>query len=449
MKKILFTLFCLLPLNVMANSILVSCDVDVIKDNNLKCFIEGNSNEIVTAVSARVRTGNNISFVSFVPSSSWQGDGAEGKIDLYTEYDMTGKFQIGELNFSAKSLVSGGNTDIIIESIFFYDENGLEIPLSSVTKTLRIASDIRDLSNLIVSNGKLNPSFDKNVISYSTTFDASSVTIDASAASSYSKVSGDIGKKSLNYGNNTFNIIVTSEVGKTKTYTINVLRPNNNTNNNLNNNSSIITKSNNTNLKSISLSSGNIDFNKDTTEYNITVSYEIIKVDVIAIPEDSKARVEIDGNDNLSVGSNRIEITVIAEDNTAKTYTIEVVRKEENNNLSNNNYISSINIKDYKLNFNKNIFKYTIRIKNEKKLDIDVLLDDTTAGYEIKGNNNLNDGSLIKIIVTAEDGSIRIYEINIKTNDKIIKSIFIVIIVLLLIVNILRLFFKYKNKKNL
>lgn len=449
-RIVLFIVLLITPFCVKANSILLTCDTNIVKGTSLKCSINGVAEGIVSAVSAKVRTGSNIKFNSFIPNSSWQGDGEEGKIDLYTASDMTGNFVIGTLNFDVTSIYEGGNSTITIDSIFFYDENGKESSVTPITNTIRIASTNNDLSSLSLSTGNLSPVFSSNITSYSAIIDASAVTINARASSSYAKISG-IGKVNLNYGSNTYRVVVASESGTTKTYNINIVRPNN-TNNNTsdtsNTDNNTATLSSNNYLSNITLSNGNINFNKNITEYNITVDYQVSNIEVIATAEDSKSKVEITGNTNLEIGNNIIEIKVIAEDNSTRIYKINVEKKDESYVLSSNNNISSVNIKNYDFDFNSNITNYTLTIKDEEKLDIEVILEDSKSTYNIQGNNDLKNNSVIKIEVIAEDGTNKIYQINIKSNDKIIKSIFITIITILLIINIVRLFLKYRGLKN-
>lgn len=460
MKKriIMFMMIFLVPFTVKANSVSLTCDSNIIKGTSVSCTLSGNSSGLVTAISAKVRTGSNVSFSSFNPGSSWQGDGEKGNIDLYTSSDISGNFTIGTINFGVTPINEGGNSTITIDSVFFYDENGKEMSIAPVTNNIRLASSVNDLSSLSISTGNLNPSFRSDVTSYSTTVDANSVTISAKVKDNTSSISGDVGKVNLNYGNNTFNIVVTSESDSSKTYTINVVRPNSGTNNNTNNNSgtdnnsqsdvqnNITDKSNNSYLKNISLSNGSINFNKNTLEYSTNVSYDTTDIKVVATAEDSKAKVEITGNKNLVVGNNKILIKVIAEDNSSKVYVINVKRMEENNTVSSNNYISNIKIKGYDINFDKNKYDYTLNIKDEKELSIEVFLEYSKSKYEIIGNKALKDGSVIKVIATSEDGNSRTYNINIKSNDKLIKSIFIIIIAILLLINILRIFFKYRSE---
>ena len=88
----------------------------------------------------------------------------------------------------------------------------------------------------------------------------------------------------------------------------------------------IETKSNNANLKTIELSEGKIEFNKDTLEYTINVKNKVDKIKVNSTLEDSKASVEGNGEYELKAGVNEIKLSVKAEDGTVKEYKIKVIR---------------------------------------------------------------------------------------------------------------------------
>ena len=88
----------------------------------------------------------------------------------------------------------------------------------------------------------------------------------------------------------------------------------------------IETKSSNANLKTIELSEGKIEFNKDTLEYTINVKNKVDKIKVNSTLEDSKASVEGNGEYELKAGVNEIKLSVKAEDGTVKEYKIKVIR---------------------------------------------------------------------------------------------------------------------------
>lgn len=271
------------------------------------------------------------------------------------------------------------------------------VSLDDVSCTIRVLSDINTLDSLVVDGVNLSPKFDKNVFSYSAITKNNKINIKAIASDSSAIIEGDIGEKTLNIGVNTFVIKVNSPRGNIREYKLYITRE-------------VDKKSNDATLKSLSLSSGKIDFKSDNFLYNVDVDYEVENIEVDAISNDSKAKVEIVKTNVLEVGENTIEIVVTAEDGTKGKYIVIVNRKDK---LSSDASIKDLIIKNYNLEFSSDIYNYDLVIDGEKNLDIEVILNDDKAKYTIKGNNNLKDNSIIEIEVIAEDGSSQIYRINI------------------------------------
>ena len=112
-------------------------------------------------------------------------------------------------------------------------------------------------------------------------------------------------------------------------------------------------------------------------------------------------------------------------------------------------YLVDIQIKNYELEFYKDVFEYTLIIGSEKKLQITPTLEDSTAKYQIIGNNNLKDGSAITIKVTSANNESQEYVINIETQKekKDYKWLFIAIISGVIIINIIRIIRSKVKKK--
>ena len=90
-------------------------------------------------------------------------------------------------------------------------------------------------------------------------------------------------------------------------------------------------------MSSIVLSNGNINFDEDTTSYNVNVANDASSITVEATPEDTDYKVTIGGTTidddddyaktvSLSTGSNAIKIIVSDDDDNTKTYTLNVNR---------------------------------------------------------------------------------------------------------------------------
>lgn len=197
-------------------------------------------------------------------------------------------------------------------------------------------------------------------------------------------------------------------------------------------------KSNNANLKSIVVkTSDDIVVNLSPTfspsvyEYEASVASDVKAVNVEAIMEDSKANLVISNNvnDELIAGeNNKITITVTAEDGTKKQYVVNVKREA----LTADATLSSLTIKEYKdFEFKSDKFNYVIKVKNNvNKLTLDYTLSDENAMAKVDGNKDLKDGSKVKITVTAQDGTKKVYTLEIsketeekkETNDVVVEK---------------------------
>ncbi len=88
---------------------------------------------------------------------------------------------------------------------------------------------------------------------------------------------------------------------------------------------------NNANLKSLSLSVGNISptFNANRTNYTASVPFETQTIRVYANTADAKAKIAVQRPDPLVVGANTITLTVTAQNGAQKSYKIVVTRREQ------------------------------------------------------------------------------------------------------------------------
>lgn len=189
----------------------------------------------------------------------------------------------------------------------------------------------------------------------------------------------------------------------------------------------------NTKLKSLSFSKGSINFKSDKYKYKMNLDTIVNSVEVTAIPVDEKSKVEYKGNTNLKDGS-VITITVTGEDGSKSVYKVTVVKKEVVK-LSSNTRLESLEVKDYNIPFNPRTTTYTLPIsEGVTSLEVDAKPEDSSAVVTVSDNTNLKNGSKITVKVTAEDGSIGYYYINVTVKQKsnFIKILFIIIIILAL-----------------
>ena len=396
----------------------------------------------------------------------------------------------GTLTVTATGKKTGNARITVVVDAATFDK---EVIKKTYTINVRVQSNTNTLNSLSLSNGTLSPAFNPNTNNYTATIDAPSTVISATLTDPKSKITG-IGTKTLVHGKNTLKVIVTSESGIAKTYTITITRPDNrSTNNNLKSltsnqgainfnknttsynlnvasNVSSITlnatledtkasfvkgygprtvnlnygnnaiqirvlaenatvkiytinvnrkdnRSSNNYLKDITLSNGSIVFNKDVLNYNTTVYYDITKINVVATPEDAKSKVVVN-SPNLNVGNNVITINVTSENGQVRTYKIVVNRLSADQKMSDNNNISSIKVLGHEVDFKTDTLEYELNIKDEYALVFEINLEDPKASYKIEGNEDLKDGSVIKVVSTSESGQTKEYKFNVTKEEK-------------------------------
>lgn len=207
-------------------------------------------------------------------------------------------------------------------------------------------------------------------------------------------------------------------------------------------------KSDNNYLESITVNGEQVEsFEKSKTKYFVEVENKVKKATIKATSEDDTATVTIDGPKVLEVGDNEYTISVKSESNATKFYKVIVTRKDEEE--SSNTDIKNIKIRGYHLNFDKNSKTFYLNIKKEDtELDITVNTKDKKANYDIEGNENLEDGSVVKIIVTAQNGDTDTYRIIIQKESTNIIPYIIGALILIIIIVIIVVVMKNKKKKD-
>lgn len=308
--------------------------------------------------------------------------------------------------------------------------NNIDITATSEDKTKtttyklvinRTCDSDTTLKNIAISSGKLNPSYVASTRSYNVdvTKDIDKITINAVKNNETQKVTGVVKDYALKFGENKFTITVVAENGNSKDYVITVNRQD--------------TRSTNNNLKSLEIEEGklNKEFKSDVLEYQMKVLYDVTKLNIKYETEEEHAKVEVLGDVNkLKENENIITLKVTSEKGDVKEYKLVVTRLKEGETLGNNPDISKLNIKGYDINFSKDKQVYSLKIEKEKTLNIEVVLEDPTSSYKITGNNDLKDGSIIKINTTSKDGSTREYQIVIEKENKIFLYIIGTILIL-------------------
>lgn len=185
-------------------------------------------------------------------------------------------------------------------------------------------SSINNLYSLNASIGTFDTAFDKDVTVYTLTvpYDTKEVILSGSLEDILSTVDG-LFKYELTEDKTTAIITVTAEDGSTKVYTIYIIKekppvvptP------------VVYYYSSNNYLKTLEAKGYEIKFDRDILEYELNVNNDVKSLDITAIAEDSRSRVEITGNENFKTGKNTVIISVKAENGDVREYKLIVNRK--------------------------------------------------------------------------------------------------------------------------
>ena len=257
------------------------------------------------------------------------------------------------------------------------------------------------LQNLRLSIEGMVPDFNENIYDYYLTVKSDVKDIEVLATSKNKDAEVQVtGNKNLKDGLNVIKIQVTSpDKTSSSTYIINITKTND-------------IEAANTNLETLAIENTLLypAFDTTITNYNAEVSNSLEKINLLAIPEDENASVEIKKDDILNEGNNEIRITVTARNGyTKKEYLINVYKR---NSEEEEKYIEEQESNQEKLN---EIYEIQKTSTDENKVK------------EAKIENNEEQG---------------------KENRNRLVSLFTLIAIVLIIASIAILFEKKKRKRS-
>ena len=226
--------------------------------------------------------------------------------------------------------ISEGKSDISVTGMTASDMNIDNFDELTIDVEIFRKSSVNNLNSLNSDIGTFDTEFDKDVTVYTLTVpsDAKEVILSGSLEDPLSTVDG-LYKYELNEDKTTAIITVTAEDGSTKTYTVYIIkeRPVVAT-------PVVYYYSSNNYLKILDIDGYELDFNRDVTDYQISVDSDVKSLDITAVAEDSRARVEITGNEGFKNGKNTVIIAVKAENGDIREYKLLVNKVSNESNLT-------------------------------------------------------------------------------------------------------------------
>ena len=402
MKKYLLLLLLVIPINVFADKVTISCSPTVISvGDTITCAINGESAAEVRGMEANITLSSGLSLISYSKNGDWNGGANNLAISQYLDNSKVGTFNIGTI--VVKAATTKASYKVGLSNVEFTNKDYQTYKPGDAETTVFVASDDNNLKTLSVNEGILTPTFNSNTTEYTiSNYVNSTININAVANDTNAVVAG-AGVKNVNLGENTFSILVTSQSKKTKTYTIKVTRVDN--------------RSDNANLSSLTISSGELSptFSSNITTYVVSNFAENAIV-LNATAEDNKANITGLGTKVIGVGTTVLSITVTAENGNKKIYKI-TVTKQLNVELK----LKSFTVSDTNIAYNDNKNAYSATVDNTiNEVKIEAVTNDNKTTVTGTGVKSLKTGkNTFKIYVYASNKELRIITVTInKEEDK-------------------------------
>ena len=201
-----------------------------------------------------------------------------------------------------------------------------------------------------------------------------------------------------------------------------------------------VTKSSNNYLSGITVGTGTLspEFYRETFEYTVEFDdivnlYDLKEIEISATAEDDRATVKGAGTIQLNDGENNITLTVTAENGTARTYTIKVIKPmpvEQSalrlQTLVLNGINASGEYQTINLDFDPETFEYNLTVPNDiTSISVNPTTENEDIIIETTGGESLNEGDnrIIIILTSPSDETIKTtYTINVERQAALVTE---------------------------
>lgn len=268
--KILFMAVILMPVVAMADTFSVSVDCKKYTSSIASVYCDISLNTDFTGSNLKMNVSSGNSKISFTANEGINSSINNNVLTISNSFD-SGTVKLGTIEVAADIYNDkpGDTKTVTISDISMTNNSKEAVTASSINGSSYLYSETIGLSSLTVSG--VDFEFDWHRINYNLEVDSSvsSVTVSAEKRESTDTITG-IGTHNLNYGLNTIEVIVTNKEGIKKPYVLNITRPEPGV--------PVPEKKKDNFLTKIEFLGYDIQFDKNKTDYSITVDNKVNKL---------------------------------------------------------------------------------------------------------------------------------------------------------------------------
>lgn len=442
-------MMCLLPsirVNADSEQVLSLVGDDAISPGatiSYKVDITSNDATVITGFSSPITYDSSVlTLAKMELGTGWSGKTVSvptgNTISFTSEAGVTGNTTVATLIFKVNATATSNTAYITLSGATFNYKDGEGTAMKSlapVTKNLKVKSSDNTLTGIKV-NGKTIEEFSSDILEYNVNVESKIETVKIQATTHSSKATFKEGfgnrEVPVNYGGNVVTIVVVSESGVEKTYTLNIVRED--------------TRSTDTTLSSITVD-GVVVPNFKSSTYKYTVKkYKAETVSIVGVTNDENATVVVTPPAKVVVGENTYILTVTSENGDTSTYTVVI----NNIDTAINKKLKTLSIQGYDIEFDKNNYRYEINYNKEKFDDLRIYFAPAGNSDEVKAtltpdiNNDkealkkLKPGDVLTIKIEGIDGETAEYTIVILKDNRIsfylVLELFIIFVFIIIVV---------------
>ncbi len=351
-----------------------------------------------------------------VTAKDWVGSSISGNLNYTFNEGTTGSSIIATVTFKVKDNVPKQTVTISLKDVKItaLDEEGSQsiIAIDEDTPQLKANLSIKSTDNTLKDlqmDGVTITGFKRDTFKYEISVSSSMAEFELKGITNNANAKFVEGfgnrKVSLNYGENEVLVKVQSESGAVETYTLIITREDDRDTNNY--------------LKEVIINSGKIKLNLTKTRIDYTVkTYKLKNLEIDAIADHPKAKVEVQLPKEIIIGDNVAVIKVTSEAGEERVYTITF----ENTDEPLDTKIKTLYISGVKLDFDKNTMVYKVpfnkRLANGLNIRIVTVLNDDLVKYEIYYNKQLLTDDVKVDLKVGDKYEIRVFPLGLEEGDE-------------------------------